>query len=105
MSGVSLPVTRPSGRALVVGNGPSRAEPADTLQRMGYGCAELDDPYAAMAELCRRPLVYRALVLSLSSLHREELSIIPGVKRRFPHIDIWLTHTDGRQAALAGVTM
>ena len=101
MSGVSLPVTRPSGRALVVGNAPSRAEPADTLQRMGYGCAELDDPYAAMAELCRRPLVYRALVLSLSSLHREELSIIPGVKRRFPHIDIWLTHTDGRQAALA----
>ena len=101
MSGVSLPVTRPSGRALVVGNGPSRAEPADTLQRMGYGFAELDDPYAAMAELCRRPLVYRALVLSLSSLHREELSLIPGVKRRFPHIDIWLTHTDGRQAALA----
>ena len=101
MSGVSLPVTRPSGRALVVGNAPSRAEPADTLQRMGYGCAELDDPYAAMAELCRRPLAYRALVLSLGSLHREELAIIPGVKRRFPHIDIWLTHTDGRQAALA----
>jgi hypothetical protein len=68
---------------------------------MGYGCAEMDDPYAAMAELCRRPLVYRALVLSLASLHREELSIIPGVKRRFPHVDIWLTHTDGRQAALA----
>jgi len=94
MSGVSLPVTRPSGRALVVGNAASRAEPADTLGRMGYGCAEMDDPYAAMAELCRRPLVYRAVVLSLSSLHREELAFIPGVKRRFPHIDIWLTHTD-----------
>ena len=101
MSGVSLPVTRPSGRALVVGNPGSRAEPADTLQRMGYGCTEMEDPYAAMAELCRRPLVYRAVVLSLSSLHREELAIIPGVKRRFPHVDIWLTHTDGRQAALA----
>src|SRR6476660_5330868 len=101
MSGVSLPVTRPSGRALVVGNAASRAEPADTLGRMGYGCAEMDDPYAAMAELCRRPLVYRALVLSLSSLHREELGLIPGVKRRFPHVDIWLTQTDGRQAALA----
>lgn len=101
MSGVSLPVTRPSGRALVVGNAASRADPADTLQRMGYGCADMEDPYAAMAELCRRPLVYRALVLSLSSLHREELGIIPGVKRRFPHVDIWLTHTDGRQAALA----
>ena len=68
---------------------------------MGYGCAGMDDPYAAMAELCRRPLVYRAVVLRLSSLHREELTIIPGVKRRFPYIDIWLTHTDGRQAALA----
>jgi hypothetical protein len=101
MSGVSLPVTRPSGRALVVGNPTSRAEPVGTLQRMGYGCAEMEDPYAAMAELCRRPLVYRAVILSLSSLHREELAIIPGVKRRFPHIDIWLTHTDGRQAALA----
>jgi hypothetical protein len=101
MSGVSLPVTRASGRALVVGNPASRAEPADTLQRMGYGCSGMDDPYAAMAELCRRPLVYRALVLSMASLHREELGIIPGVKRRFPHIDIWLTHTDGRQAAMA----
>jgi hypothetical protein len=101
MSGVSLPVTRPSGRALVVGNPASRADAADTLQRMGYGCADMDDPYAAMAELCRRPLVYRALVLSLAGLHREELSVIPAVKRRFPHVDIWLTHTDGRQAALA----
>ena len=101
MSGVSLPVTRPSGRALVVGNASSRAEPLETLQRMGFGCAEIEDPYAAMIELCRRPLVYRALVLSLSSLHREELGLIPGVKRRFPHVDIWLTHTDGRQAALA----
>jgi hypothetical protein len=101
MSGVSLPVTRPSGRALIVGNPSSRADPLGTLQRMGFGCAEMEDPYAAMAELCRRPLVYRALVLSLSSLHREELGIIPGIKRRFPHIDIWLTHTDGRQAAMA----
>jgi hypothetical protein len=101
MSGVSLPVTRPSGRALIVGNASSRAEPLGTLQRMGFGCAEVDDPYAAMAELCRRPLVYRTLVLSLSSLHREELGVIPGVKRRFPHVDIWLTQTDGRQGALA----
>ncbi len=101
MSGVSLPVTRPSGRALVVGNPASRVEPADTLGRMGFGCAEMEDPYAAMAELCRRPLAYRAVILSLASLHREELGLVPGVKRRFPHVDIWLTQTDGRQAALA----
>ena len=23
------------------------------------------------------------------------------MKRRFPHLDLWLTHTDGRQAAMA----
>ena len=102
MSGVSLPVTRASGRALVVGNPASRAEPADTLQRMGYGCSGMDDPYAAMAELCRRPLVYRALVLSMASLHREELGIIPGVKRRFPHIDIWLYADPRRPTGRAG---
>ncbi len=100
-SGVSLPVTRPIGRALVVGNPGSRSQPLNTLQQIGYGCAEMDDPYAAMTELCRRPLVYRALILSLSALYREELALIPAVKRRFPHIEIWLAQTDGRQAALA----
>ena len=24
-----------------------------------------------------------------------------GVKRRYPHVEVWLAHTDGRQAALA----
>jgi hypothetical protein len=71
------------------------------MQQMGYGCAEADDPYAAMAELSRRPLIYRAVILSLGSIHREELALIPGIKRRFPHLEIWLTHTDGRQSALA----
>ena len=101
MPGVSLPVTRPSGRALIVGNAPGRAEPLATMQRLGYGCAEADDPYAAMAELSRRAMVYRAVILSVSSLHREELAIIPGIKRRFPHLEVWLTHTDGRQSTLA----
>jgi hypothetical protein len=54
-----------------------------------------------MLELCRRPLVYRALILSLSGLYREELSMIESVKRRFPHLEIWLSQTDGRQASLA----
>jgi len=44
---------------------------------------------------------YRALILSLTSLYKEELHLIRAVKRRFPHLEIWLTHTDGRQAALA----
>jgi len=51
--------------------------------------------------LSRRRLTYRAVILSLASLYREELGFIATVKRRFPHIEIWLAHTDGRQAALA----
>ena len=101
MSGVSLPVTRPTGRALVIGLPPCRLAPMGTLGRMGFTCAEVDEPYAAMVELCRRPLVYRAMILSLASLYREEMLLIQAVKRRWPHVDIWLTHTDGRHAALA----
>jgi hypothetical protein len=71
------------------------------LQRLGYTCAELDDPYAAAAELARRPLVYRALILSVAGLYREELALVLTVKRRFPHVEVWLTHTDGRHAAMA----
>ena len=64
---------------------PGRAEPLGTHARLGYGCAEADDPYAAMAELCRRPMVYRAVILSLSSLHREEdPGIHPGRKAAVP---------------------
>ncbi len=101
MSQVSLPVTRPAGRALLVSNPAARADVRATLARLGYGCGEADDPYAAMAELCRRPLVYRAMILSLSGLYREELAIISAVKRRYSHVELWLAHTDGRQAALA----
>ncbi len=72
-----------------------------TMQRLGFTCAEADDPYAAMMELCRRPLAYGALILSLNSLFREELSIIPAVKTRCPHVDLWLSDTDGRAAAMA----
>jgi len=101
MSGVSLPVTRPSGPALVVANPSSRPQPIGILQRLGYSCVEIDDPYSAMLELCRRPLLYRSVILSLSSLFKEELALIESVKHRFPQIEIWLTHTDGRQASLA----
>ncbi len=86
---------------MIVGNAACRALPRASLSRAGYQCAEMDDPYAAMAELCRRPLVYRALILSLNSLFAEELIFIATVKRRFPHIEVWLTDIEGRQAALA----
>lgn len=101
MSTVSLPVSRPIGRALIVGSPTCRSQPLLTLQRHGYHCAQVDDPYAAMAELCRRPLVYRALILSLQSLYREELPLVQAIKRRFAHVEVWLTQTDGRQASLA----
>jgi hypothetical protein len=93
--------TRPTGRTLLVCSATSRTEVRDALASLGYGCAEADHPYAAMVELCKRPLVYHAMVLSLSSLYREELTIIAAVKRRFPQVELWLAHTDGRQAALA----
>ena len=101
MAGVSFPVKRPVGRALVVGTSSLRSQPLAAMQGLGYTCAEIDDPYAAAAELLKRPLVYRAVVLSLTSLYREELNLIATLKRRLPHVDIWLTHTEGRQAAMA----
>ncbi|HSZ58247.1 MAG TPA: hypothetical protein VK797_21460 [Tepidisphaeraceae bacterium] len=101
MSQVSLPVTRPTGRAVLVSNPAARADVRETLDRLGYGCHELDDPYSAMAELCRRPLIYQAVILSLGGTYREELAIIGAIKRRYPHVELWLAHTDGRQAALA----
>jgi len=73
----------------------------ESLGRLGYTCGEADDPYAGMTELCRRSLVYQAVILSLASLYREELPIIRAIKRRFPHAEVWLAHTDGRQATLA----
>jgi CheY-like chemotaxis protein len=101
MSAVSLPVTRPIGRALVVASSSSRAQPTAILQQLGYTCAEADDPYTAMLEICRRPLVYRAVILSLASLYKEELAVVQSIKQRFPHMEVWLTQTDGRQASLA----
>ena len=45
---------------------------------------------------------YRGCVLSLQSVYREEISmIVCTLKRRLPELEIWLSHTDGRQSALA----
>lgn len=71
------------------------------MSALGFECAQVEDPYAAAAELHRRPMVYRALVLSLAGLFREELAIVGTLKQRLPHVEIWLTHIEGRQAALA----
>lgn len=101
MSGVSLPVTRPSGRVLLIGSAATRPAVLESLGRLGYTTGEADDPYAGMMELCRRPLAYQAVILSLASLYREELPIIHAIKRRFPHAEVWLAHTDGRPGALA----
>ncbi|MGD0138586.1 MAG: hypothetical protein ABSD28_06885 [Tepidisphaeraceae bacterium] len=101
MSEPSPQTSRPQGRALIVGQPAYRGGPAASLHRHGYLSTEVDEPYEAMAQLCKRPLFYSTIVLSLNSLYREELPIIACIKRRFSHIDIWLSDTDGRQAALA----
>ena len=101
MSGVSLPVNRPTGRAIVVGSAGCRGAAVQTLRSLGFQTIEADDPYSAAAELSRRSMTYRAIILCLNSFYREELSFIASVKHRYPHIDIWLSQTDGRAAALA----
>jgi hypothetical protein len=101
MSGVSLPVTRPTGRAIIVGQSACRAAPLAILQRMGFSCMEAEDPYEAMVHLCRRPLFFSTVILSLNSLFREELAMISSLKLRFSHVEVWLADTDGRQAAMA----
>jgi hypothetical protein len=86
---------------LVVAHASGRAALVEMLARLGYESGECEDPYSATLELTRRRLAYRALILSLAGLYREELALISTVKRRFPHVEIWLCHTDSRQAALA----
>lgn len=100
VSGVSFPVTRPTGRALIVGTPALRAEACRVLRALGHECAEADDAYAAMLELCRHRLSYHSVIMCLASFYREELNFISTTKRRMPHIEIWLTQTDGRAATL-----
>jgi len=101
MLGATANLPKTSGHALLVGGDSCCDEPRRTLTAIGYHTEATADPYAAMLELCRRPLVYRAIVLSLQSIYRDELSVITTIRRRFPHVSIWLAHTDGRAAALA----
>jgi hypothetical protein len=101
MPGDPSPSTTSAGHALIVGRPAFRTLPAASLTKRGYSCTEVDEPYEAMVHLCKRPLFYSDIVLSLNSLYREELAIIASIRRRFSHVDIWLSDTDGRQAALA----
>lgn len=101
MSAISLPVTRPSGRALLVGNPASRHDALALLSELGFACDEADDPYGGFAELCQQPLAFHAVILSLPSFYREELQMIPVIRQRFPHIEIWLAQSEGRQSIMA----
>src|SRR4051812_9141783 len=101
MSSVSLPVTRPAGRALLIGGASARAQAAEVLARLGFEHADRDDPYAAMADLAAAPNEFAAVVVGLQGLYREELQVIAVIKQRFPHIEVWLTELEGRQSAFA----
>lgn len=86
---------------MIVGSPACRKVAVEALANEGLAAVETDCPYLAMAELSRKPMAYRTLVLSLQSLYIEELAIIPAVKKDRPQIEIWLSQTDGRPAALA----
>jgi hypothetical protein len=83
MAGVSFPVSRSAGEALVVASPAARSQVVATLATLGIASSAFDDPYAAMADLCRRPLVFRAVILSLAGVYTEELEIISAIKRRY----------------------
>ncbi len=69
-------------------------------QQIGFGCVYCDEPYAAMRELARRPRFYDAVVLSLTSIYREELAIVEAVRRIGPHLTVWLAQADDRAAVV-----
>jgi hypothetical protein len=101
MSVVSLPVTRPAGRVLIIANPALQPQPLALMEQLGFECHVAPDPYSAMAEISSPTNTYRGIVISLQSFYREEITLISAIKRRYPNVEIWLTQTDGRQAALA----
>ena len=88
-------------QALVVGTAALRGGAVESARAMGLTIVESEDPYSAMAELARDPGRFHAVILSLQSLYREELQIIPSIKLSIPAVEIWLTDAEGRSAALA----
>jgi DNA-binding NarL/FixJ family response regulator len=90
-----------AAHVLVVASGGAQPALQATLRNAGYDAFSVDDPYAALLELLVKPMVYRAVVMSLQGLYREELSVIRTLRARLPHVEVWLAHTDGRHAAMA----
>jgi len=97
----SRPAAAAAGQVLVVASPHARPDATEAARRLGYDPRGADDPYAALIELLERPTTYRAVVLSLQSLYREELAVIRTLRERLPRVQVWLTHTDGRHAAMA----
>lgn len=86
---------------LVIASPAMQGQPVQTLRELGFDSQVVGDPYAAIAELLASNIHYRGVVLSLQSVYREEIAMVRTLKRRLPHLEIWLAHTDSRQAALA----
>jgi hypothetical protein len=90
--------------AVLVTNPAGSAPTVAILHRIGITAGVLADPYTTMAEIARQPQGCNIVVLSLQSLFREELAIIATLKSRFPHLQVWVTHAEGRIATLAEAT-
>src|SRR4051812_43177953 len=92
MSAIPQTNSRTQARALAVGG-------AQGVRLQGFTVEAAGDPYAAMVEICRRPLVYRALVIGLQGGYQEELSVLSATKRRFPHVGVYVAQGGGRRGA------
>ncbi len=91
----------PNGQALVVAD-PSAAEVVRAaLGHVGYGGVMVSDPYEAILALARRPLAFRAVLLSLPALYPPELRLIEVIKRRYGHVEVIVSDVRGRSAGLA----
>lgn len=100
----AAPPPAPNGQALVVANAAAAIPLMQTLERIGYQSNVAPDPYSAALEVVRRPLVFRAVVLSLATVYPEELELIDLIKRRCPHIEVILADADGRPSAVEDAT-
>lgn len=87
--------------ALVIAEPSAAQELGAALWRAGYAGEFAQDPYAAAVELLRRPMAYRALVVSLAAVYPAELELIGMVKRRLANIQVVVAHTSGRPSAQA----